>query len=152
MKRFALIISIFSLTYAQYDIYNLNNYNYGQDSLRTINLTHVAKSFIVPGWGQLSNKDPLWKPILFFGIESIAIGSNLHFTKKSNNYKGDFEIIKKISMEDVLSIKGTVRSRLESAINPNLATGDIEILVSEFIMLNESAPLPFMLNNTFFSN
>jgi len=50
-------------------------------------------------------------------------------------------------MEDVLSIKGTVRSRLESAINPNLATGEIEILVSEFIMLNESAPLPFMLND-----
>ena len=91
MNRFALIISIFSLTYAQYDIYNLNNYNYDQDSLRTINLTHVAKSFIVPGWGQLNNKDPLWKPILFFGIESIAIGSNLHFTKKSNNYKSDFE-------------------------------------------------------------
>jgi len=50
-------------------------------------------------------------------------------------------------MEDVLSIKGLVRARIESAVNPSLSTGEIEIAVSEFIMLNESAPLPFMLND-----
>ena len=57
------------------------------------------------------------------------------------------EEIKKISMEDVLSVKGLVRPRIESAINPKLSTGKIEVIVSEFIMLNESAPLPFMLDN-----
>jgi aspartyl-tRNA synthetase len=65
----------------------------------------------------------------------------------ADEYQGDLEKVKKISMEDVLSIKGIVRARVESAINPNLETGEIEILISEFIMLNEAAPLPFMLNN-----
>jgi len=65
----------------------------------------------------------------------------------ADEYEGDFDKIKKISMEDVLSIKGMVRARVESAINPNLDTGQIEILVSEYSCLNEAAPLPFMLNN-----
>ncbi len=48
-------------------------------------------------------------------------------------------------MEDVLSIKGNVLER-QSA-NPNLATGDIEVNVSELIILNESEPLPFVLSD-----
>ena len=50
-------------------------------------------------------------------------------------------------MEDVLSVKGVVRSRIHSAINPKLLTGKIEVLVTKFIVLNESASLPFMLDN-----
>ena len=76
--------------YSQFDVYNLKNYNYMQDSLR-INTSAPIKSFIIPGWGQLAKKDPLWKPILFFGIESMAIGSNIYFTEKSDNFKVDFE-------------------------------------------------------------
>jgi aspartyl-tRNA synthetase len=38
----------------------------------------------------------------------------------STTSKGDFELVKKLSMEDVLSIKGTVRSRGVGAENPNL--------------------------------
>ena len=65
----------------------------------------------------------------------------------ADEYGGDFERVKKISMEDVLSVKGLVRLRIDSAVNPNLSTGEIEILVSEYILLNESAPLPFMLSD-----
>jgi len=65
----------------------------------------------------------------------------------AEEYESDLDKVKKISMEDVLSIKGMVRARVKSAINPNLETGEIEILVSEFILLNEAAPLPFMLND-----
>ena len=55
----------------------------------------------------------------------------------ADEYEGDFDKIKKISMEDVLSIKGMVRARVESAINPYLDTGQIEILVSKYLCLNE---------------
>ena len=65
----------------------------------------------------------------------------------SEIFKGDFEEIKKISIEDVLSINGEVRNRLDSSINSKIKTGDIEVSVNDYKVLNESAPLPFILSN-----
>jgi len=65
----------------------------------------------------------------------------------ADSFSGDFEIVKKLSMEDVLSVQGIVRDRAESAVNPNMDTGEIEVLVSEYVMLNEAAPLPFVLSD-----
>ena len=50
-------------------------------------------------------------------------------------------------MEDVLSIQGSVRDRADSAVNPNMETGEIEVLISNYTILNEAAPLPFVLND-----
>ena len=65
----------------------------------------------------------------------------------ADSFSGDFEAVKKLSMEDVLSIQGVVRDRSESAVNPNMATGEIEVAVTDYIMLNEAAPLPFVLSD-----
>jgi len=65
----------------------------------------------------------------------------------ADSFSSDFEAVKKLSMEDVLSVQGTVRDRAESAVNPNMDTGEIEVLVSEYVMLNEAAPLPFVLSD-----
>ena len=107
-----------------------------------IRSSDINNTITLNGW---VNKVRLHGQVVFVDLRDRYGKTQIVFD--ADEYEGDFEIIKKISMEDVLSIKGTVRSRLESAINPNLATGEIEILVSEFIMLNESAPLPFMLND-----
>ena len=107
-----------------------------------IRSSDINDTITLNGW---VNKVRLHGQVVFVDLRDRYGKTQIVFD--TDEYEGDFEIIKKISMEDVLSIKGTVRSRLESAINPNLATGEIEILVSEFIMLNESAPLPFMLND-----
>ncbi len=45
--------------------------------------------------------------------------------------------------EFCLKIAGEVVARKEGAQNPNLATGEIEIVADEVVVLNESAPLPF---------
>ena len=58
-----------------------------------------------------------------------------------------FEKIKKLSTEDVISISGTVKNRDEGAINPNMKTGKIEILVSDFSILNKASTLPFVLTD-----
>ena len=65
----------------------------------------------------------------------------------ADSFSSDFEAVKKLSMEDVLSVQGTVRDRAESAVNPNMDTGEIEVLVSEYVVLNEAAPLPFVLSD-----
>ena len=65
----------------------------------------------------------------------------------ADSFSGDFELVKKLSMEDVLSITGIVRERSPSAVNPNLTTGEVEVVVSDYFMLNEAAPLPFVIND-----
>lgn len=49
--------------------------------------------------------------------------------------------------EYVVSIVGEVRRRPEGTENPNISTGTIEIYVKELHVLNESAVLPFMIED-----
>ena len=48
--------------------------------------------------------------------------------------------------EDVIQLKGHVEKRLEGTANANIDTGEIEIVVTEFIVLNKAAVLPFHLD------
>ena len=45
--------------------------------------------------------------------------------------------------EDVIQVSGTVAARLPGTENPNLDTGEIEIIPSELRILNRAEPLPF---------
>jgi aspartyl-tRNA synthetase len=48
--------------------------------------------------------------------------------------------------EDVIQVSGAVAARLPGTENPNLATGDIEIIPSALRILNRADPLPFPLD------
>ena len=48
--------------------------------------------------------------------------------------------------EFVVAIKGKVAPRPDGTVNPNMKTGEVEILVSECKMLNRAKPLPFSLD------
>src|SRR5215831_19273887 len=48
--------------------------------------------------------------------------------------------------EDVIQVSGTVAARLPGTKNPNLATGDIEIIPNQLCILNRADPLPFPLD------
>ena len=49
--------------------------------------------------------------------------------------------------EWVMQVRGTVRARLPGAANPNLATGEIELIVSDSTVLNRSLTPPFEVEN-----
>ena len=53
-----------------------------------------------------------------------------------------FKLAESVRDEFVLTATGTMREREESLKNPNIATGDIELVVSELTILNKCAPLP----------
>ena len=53
-----------------------------------------------------------------------------------------------IRSEYVLAIRGTVRRRPEGMANPELKSGEIEVMVHELEILNESKTPPFMLDGT----
>jgi aspartyl-tRNA synthetase len=53
----------------------------------------------------------------------------------------------KLGSEDVIAVTGRVGQRPEGADNPNLATGDIEVLVQHIEILNEAKTPPFMIED-----
>jgi aspartyl-tRNA synthetase len=59
------------------------------------------------------------------------------------DHKDAYEIGNKCRSEYVLEIKGTVRKRPEGMTNKNIKTGEIEVLVTDAVILNESLTPPF---------
>ncbi|RAZ56144.1 aspartate--tRNA ligase [Campylobacter hyointestinalis] len=59
--------------------------------------------------------------------------------------KSAHEIASKVRDEYVLKAKGTIRARGADLVNPKLKTGEIEVVIDELIIENESAPLPFVI-------
>jgi len=104
--------------------------------------SHSGKSVNLNGW---VNTVRLHGQVVFVDLRDRYGKTQIIFD--ADSFTGDFEAVKKLSMEDVLSLRGTVRDRTESAINPNMETGEIEVAVTEYIMLNEAAPLPFVLSD-----
>jgi len=58
----------------------------------------------------------------------------------------DEEIAHPLRNEFVLQVTGVVSQRPEGNANPNLPTGEIELIAAEVEVLNESAPLPFQVS------
>ena len=57
-----------------------------------------------------------------------------------------FKIADEARNEFVLSVTGRVRSRPEGTINPDLPTGEIEVIADEITILSRSEPLPFQMD------
>ena len=60
----------------------------------------------------------------------------------------DDEIAHDLRNEWCVAVTGEVRARVEGAINPRLATGEVEVVAARLQVLNESAPLPFPVDET----
>jgi len=58
----------------------------------------------------------------------------------------DEEVAHPLRNEFVLKVTGEVSRRPDGNENPNLPTGEIELIASDVIVLNESAPLPFQVS------
>ena len=102
----------------------------------------VGESVVLNGW---VNTVRLHGQVVFIDIRDRYGKTQIVFN--SEDYSGDFEEVKKISMEDVLSISGNVQNRQKDAINPDMKTGEIEVLVTEMVILNEAEPLPFVISD-----
>ena len=109
--------------------------------------------------GQLTSKENNFNVVLNGWVNSIRLHGQIIFIDlrdrygktqlvfDSKTFLGDFENVKKLSLEDVLSIKGIVSLRAQSAINKDIITGQIEILVSNILLVNEAKPLPFVISD-----
>ncbi len=63
------------------------------------------------------------------------------------DYPKPFAIADSARGEFVLAVKGRVRMRPEGTINPDLATGTVEVIADQITVLNASEPLPFQMDD-----
>ena len=107
-----------------------------------LNSNDVEKSVVLNGW---VNTVRLHGQVVFIDIRDRYGKTQIVFN--SEDYSGNFEEVKKISMEDVLSISGNVQNRQKDAINTDMKTGEIEVSVKEMVILNAAEPLPFVISD-----
>ncbi|MGH2664516.1 aspartate--tRNA ligase [Flavobacterium sp.] len=103
--------------------------------------SHINKEVTLAGWVQKSRDKGfmIWVDLRDrYGITQLIFDEN-------RTDKAVFELAKTLGREFVIQVKGTVIER-ESK-NPNMATGDIEILVSELTVLNAAMTPPFTIED-----
>lgn len=106
-----------------------------------LRISHINKEVTLSGWVQKTRDKGFmtWVDLRDrYGITQLIFDSE---RTKSNV----FELAKTLGREFVIQIKGTVIERVSK--NPNMLTGDIEILVSELKILNSSLTPPFTIED-----
>jgi aspartyl-tRNA synthetase len=105
-----------------------------------LRLNHKGEEVTLAGWVQrVRNIGHL----VFIDLRDRYGITQLSFDQNSN--KDLCDSATKLGREFVIQVKGSVRER--SAKNANIPTGEIEIDVHSFVILNESETPPFTIEN-----
>lgn len=104
--------------------------------------TDAGKTVIVSGW-VFRYRDQ--GGLVFVDLRDRSGILQLVFDKSELDNK-NFESAESLRYEFVIGVEGIIRKRAPEAVNSKIATGEIELLVKNFIILNKSKPLPFQLD------
>ena len=106
-----------------------------------LSASHINQEVTLAGWVQKSRDKGFmnWVDLRDrYGITQLLFD-------ESRSEKSIFELAKTLGREFVVQVKGTVIER--EAKNKNIATGEIEILVSEMTILNAALTPPFTIED-----
>ena len=106
-----------------------------------LNASHINTEVTLAGWVQKSRDKGF---MIWVDLRDRYGITQLIFDEQRTD-KTVFEKAKSLGREFVIQVKGTVIER-ESK-NPNMATGEIEILVAELTILNEAQLPPFTIED-----
>ena len=106
-----------------------------------LNASHINTEVTLAGWVQKSRDKGF---MIWVDLRDRYGITQLIFDEQRTD-KAVFDKAKSLGREFVIQVKGTVIER-ESK-NPNMVTGDVEILVSELTILNESQTPPFTIED-----
>jgi len=107
-----------------------------------LNLSLAGNEVILNGW--VDN----WRDlggVLFIGLRDRYGITQLVFSPELS--KKIYEQAKKLRSEYVIAVRGKVRKRPKDALNPDMKTGEIEVVCSHLETLNSSKSLPFELKD-----
>ncbi|GBF10058.1 aspartate--tRNA ligase [Tepidibacillus sp. HK-1] len=108
----------------------------------TLNTEHIGEEVVLSGWVQ-KRRD--LGGLIFIDLRDRSGIVQLIFNPEAS--KDAHEIADKARNEYVIAVKGMVVKRDEATINPNIATGEIEIDVKEIQIINEAKNPPFFIQD-----
>ena len=107
-----------------------------------LRITDVDKEVVLSGWVHRRRDHG--------GVIFVDLRDRWGLTQVIFNPENDSEshtLAEQIRPEWVISVHGIVEPRMEGQANPNLATGEIEIMCDDIEILSESKTIPFPLDN-----
>ncbi len=107
----------------------------------TLRAEHVGEKVILNGWVHRSRDHG---GLIFIDLRDRSGLVQVVFDPSTAPQAHD--IAETVRSEYVLAVEGTIRRRPAGLENPKLATGEIEVLVSQVEVLNTCRPLPFQLS------
>ena len=108
------------------------------DDCNSLRKTDIGKQVMLAGWVNVTRDHG---GVIFIDLRDREGLTQVVFRPEENA-----ELAKQahtLRCEDVIRVSGTVAARLPGTENPNLATGDVEIIPNELRILNRADPLPF---------
>jgi aspartyl-tRNA synthetase len=105
-----------------------------------VNESHIGQSLTVAGWVHRRRDHG---GVIFVDLRDRDGLLQLVFDPDAADVFAEAE---RVRGEYVLSVTGIVRLRPAGTANPNLATGQVELLAQSITVLNASLPLPFQLD------
>ena len=102
-----------------------------------VNVNDVGEAITVAGWVHRRRDHG---GVIFVDLRDTTGLIQLVFNPEHQDLFSEAE---KLRGEFVLSASGTIRKRPEGTINPELPTGEVELLVLSLVVLNTSATPPF---------
>ena len=114
---------------------------YRSHNCGVLKASHINTEVTLSGWVQKSRDKGF---IVWVDLRDRYGITQLIFDEERTD-KAIIEKAQKLGREFVIQVKGTVIERASK--NPNLPTGDIEILVSELTVLNEALLPPFTIED-----
>jgi len=109
----------------------------------TLTAGHMGQKVTLAGWVDTRRDHG---GLIFIDLRDRAGITQVVFNPEINSEA--HQSAHQLRSEYVILIHGTVRSRPEGMTNPNLKTGEIEVLVNDYELLNTSKTPPFSLEDT----
>ncbi|HEX7057359.1 MAG TPA: aspartate--tRNA ligase [Bacilli bacterium] len=107
-----------------------------------LNKQHIGQTVALNGWVQ-TRRD--LGGVLFIDLRDRSGIIQIVFNPE---FSGDaMAVADRVRSEYVLGVKGTVVERDPATINPNIATGEIEVRVTEVEILNQAKTPPFFIED-----
>jgi aspartyl-tRNA synthetase len=107
-----------------------------------LNIRHVGERVVLNGWVQRRRDHGT---VLFIDLRDRHGITQIVFNAETAPEA--HKQAQKLGSEDVITVEGTVSQRPDGAANPNLATGEIEIMAHELTILNEANTPPFLIED-----